>query len=85
MWHRSLRSQTGTHRARIHGYTDTRIQGWRRRLYCACQVGVILGDNLGGNSSVKSLAWRAVEPRAPDKGSCRLCDDLPKNGPELDA
>jgi hypothetical protein len=80
---------TGRFEARLghigQEYRDTGIQGWRRRLYCHCQVGVDLGDKLGGNSSVKSLARRVVEPRVLDKGSSRLCDDLPKNGPELDA
>jgi len=66
-------------------YRDTGIQEWRRRLYCDCQVDMDPSANLGGNCSVKSLARRVVEPRVPDKGSCRLCDDLPKNGPELDA
>ncbi|SRR6266403_2004850 len=61
------------------GYRDT----GRRRLYCDCQVGVDPGDNLGGNSSPKSLALR--EPRVSDMGPSRLCGDLPKNGPELDA
>lgn len=81
MWHRSLRSQIGTHRGGILGY-----RGGGERFYCDGQVGVELEDNLGGISSVKPLARRVAEPRAPDTGdSCRLCDDLPKNGPELDA
>lgn len=65
---------------------DKGYRGGGERFYCDGPVGVELEDNLGGMSSVKPLARRVAEPRAPDTGdSCRLCDDLPKNGPELDA
>jgi len=85
MWHSSLRSQTRTHRARIWGYRDTGVEA--TALYCDCQVGVDPEDKLGGNKSLAGGRVVVAEPRTPDKGSCRLCADLPRNGlgPELDA
>ncbi|SRR5216684_1107996 len=76
---------TGYGTGRIEA-TSGREQGYRveaRSLYCDCQVGVDSEDNLGGTTSLTPL--RGVEPRVLNKGSSRLCDDLPKNGPELDA